>query len=138
MLLRKALSYVVTALLGVAAAMAQSITTGSVTGVVTDPSGGAVAKAAVTLVNTDTNVVRKTETNGNGRYQFGFTPPGTYRLEVAAKGFQTEQRSGIVVRAGQPAAGNFQLLVAGAAQEMTVTEESSVVQTENADISTDY
>ena len=71
-------------------------------------------------------------------YRFAFAAPGTYRLEVAAKGFQTEQRGGIVVTAGQPATGDFQLKLAGASQEVTVTEGAAAIQTENADVSNDY
>lgn len=118
--------------------MAQSITTGSVTGIVTDPSSSAVSGAAVTLTNTDTNAARKTATNRNGSYQFGFAAPGTYRLEVIAKGFQTAERSGIVVTAGQPTAGNFQLEVEGATQQVTVTDGSSAIPIENADVSEDF
>jgi hypothetical protein len=141
MVMRRALNCLVAALLFItsaASAIGQSITSGSVTGVVTDPSGSAIPGAAIALTNADTNVVRKTVTNGKGTYQFGFTTPGTYRLEVAAKGFETEQRSGIVVTAGQPSAGNFQLQLAAAAQQVTVTEASSAIQTENADLATDF
>ena len=141
MVLRRALNAFVTALLfvtGAATAIGQSITSGSVTGVVLDPSGSAIPAATVTLTNAETNVVRKTVTNGTGSYQFGFTAPGTYGVEVRAEGFQTEQRSGIVVTAGQPTAGNFQLEVAAAAQQVTVTEGGAAIQTENADLATDF
>jgi hypothetical protein len=43
-----------------------------------------------------------------------------------------------VVTAGQPSASNFQLQVAGASQQVTVTEGSTVLQTENADVATNY
>ena len=141
MLLRKGSNFFLAAVLLIlcaAVAVAQSITTGSVTGIVTDPSGAAVPDAAMTLTNTDTNVARKAVTNGDGRYQIGFTAPGTYQLKVEAKGFQTAERRGVVVTAGQPSGSDFQLEIAGARQEVTVTDGSAAIQTENADVSIDY
>src|SRR5690348_17026583 len=102
MLLRNARNSLLAFLTCAAAASGQSITTATVTGIVEDPSGAVIPQATVALTNTNTNAVQKTATNGSGAYQFGFTAPGIYALEVAAKGFQTEQRTGLVVGAGRP------------------------------------
>ncbi len=136
MLLRKALNSFVAVVLFAGGAAGQSITAGTVRGVVTDPSGGVVPGAAVALTNTETDVTRKTMTNGEGRYQFGFAAPGLYRVEVTAKGFQKAERGGVTVTAGQPVGADIELEVAG--PDVVVTEATQLIQTENADVSTDY
>src|SRR5262245_10060594 len=55
---------------------------GVVTGVVTDPSGGSVPKATVTLINLGTNVSQATTTGDDGSYRFSLVPPGQYSLDV--------------------------------------------------------
>src|ERR1035438_7650475 len=75
----------------------QSITAGDVTGIVTDPSGGAVPNASVTLTSDSTNASRKATTSADGSYRFAFVPPGAYKIAVSASGFQTQERSGLAV-----------------------------------------
>jgi hypothetical protein len=116
--------------------IAQSITSGDVTGNVTDPSGAAVPGATVTLTNVATNVSQKATTNGSGEYRFAFIPPGTYKVDASATGFQTQNRPGVVVLAGQPTTVNLQLIVSGASQTVDAVEAASALQTENADVST--
>jgi hypothetical protein len=117
---------------------AQSIISGDVTGIVTDPSGAAVPNATVTLTNVSTNTSQKATTNSDGGFRFAFTPPGTYVVNVTAQGFQTQQRPGVSVAAGQPTAVNIQLAVAGATQTVEVIEAATALQTENADVSTNF
>lgn len=116
----------------------QSITSGSVEGTITDQSGAALPGARVTLANLNTNTSQRTITGGDGRYRFSFVTPGTYRLTVSASAFQTSERGGIVVAAGQPIAADFQMQVAGSTQTVNVTEAEASIQTENADVNTSY
>ncbi|MCX7604932.1 MAG: carboxypeptidase-like regulatory domain-containing protein, partial [Bryobacteraceae bacterium] len=66
----------------------QTAATATVVGTVTDPSGGVVAGASVTLLEPSTGVTRSTLTNDSGQYTFVTVPPGTYRLTVSAPGFR--------------------------------------------------
>src|SRR6516165_6656530 len=70
------------------ASFAQSLTSGSVTGTVTDPSGAAVPNATVTLKNNDTGAAQNTTTNSTGAYRFALLNPGSYGISVKATGFQ--------------------------------------------------
>ncbi len=119
-------------------AHAQSITSGDISGTVTDPSGAAVPGASVTLLNLSTNTTQKTATNVQGVYRFGFLPPGRYTVTVNVSGFQPQQQAGLLVVAGQPTAANVTLQVAAATQTVEVSEASEFLQTENADVTTTF
>jgi hypothetical protein len=80
----------VTMMLALTSALGQTVT-GSITGVVTDPSGAVVVGAMVTAQNTATGVRTAAQTNGTGAYTIRFLPIGTYSLEVDAKGFTLEK-----------------------------------------------
>jgi hypothetical protein len=119
-------------------APAQSITSGNVTGVVTDPAHSAVPNASVTLTDVDTNAVQKTTTGAQGNYRFAFIQPGIYKISVSAAGFGTQERAEIVVTPGQPTAADFQLQISGVSTTVEVSESGAVLQTENADTTTHY
>ncbi|HEY3835239.1 MAG TPA: carboxypeptidase-like regulatory domain-containing protein [Bryobacteraceae bacterium] len=104
----------------------------------TDPTRSAIPNATVTLTNTNTRVARTVTTNGEGAYRFAFVPPSTYSVSVSVPGFATQERSGIVVAAGQPTAANFQLQVAGSSTTVVVSESGGALQTENADVATSF
>src|SRR5580698_2716018 len=78
---------------------AQSITSGDVTGTVTDPTNAAIPGALVTLTNVNTNTSQSSATSSEGSYRFAFVPPGTYQVSATANGFQTQQRAGVIVSA---------------------------------------
>jgi predicted porin len=68
---------------------AQTASTGAITGMVTDPSGRAVANAMVTATNKRTSRARAEKTGADGAYKFSPLPPGDYRLKFTAAGFKT-------------------------------------------------
>src|SRR5271155_1068546 len=70
-------------------------TYGTILGTVKDPSGSAVPKAAVELLNTGTNASRKTTTSETGAYQFVNVDTGTYQVKVTAPGFETVEFTAI-------------------------------------------
>src|SRR5262249_29481941 len=71
-------------------AVAQNVT-GSITGLVTDPSGAVVSGAKVTAENSATGVKTVVETNQVGAYTLRFLPIGTYTVTVEAKGFSSQK-----------------------------------------------
>src|SRR3974377_1502621 len=71
---------------------------GKISGTVMDQSGSGVPSAKLTVTNTDRNVVIRTvATDSSGVYSAPLLPVGNYALKVEAKGFKTENRTGIVL-----------------------------------------
>lgn len=116
---------------------AQSLITGDITGVVTDPSGAALPNATVTLKNSETGATQTRSTNAQGAYRFPLLNPGTYTVSAQAQGFQTRQQN-VAVTVGQASTANMQLALASASQTVEVTAEGGVVQTENGNVSTTF
>lgn len=73
------------------------LTTGTVTGTVSDRSGGPIAQAQVHLIDSGTGAVHQTATDQNGNFRFLLLPVGTYTVEANGKGFKTFRREGIIV-----------------------------------------
>lgn len=69
--------------------------TGQISGSVTDPSGAVIAGAEVTAANEATNIRRTTTTNEDGIFNLPALPPGIYTLQIDAKGFPRQVRSGL-------------------------------------------
>ena len=118
-------------------AQAQSIVTGGLGGTVTDSSGAVIAGANVTLKNADTGAVLTTTTTTNGTYQFTLLKPGNYAVTVSHEGFkQVSQPTQVLL--GQIAVANVQLQVGATTETVTVTEQGALLQTEDANISSNF
>ena len=110
-----------------------TISTGSIVGSVSDPSGALVSSAKVSIKNTATNQEISVTSNSSGAFNSGALEPGTYRVQVSAKGFSSTVEN-IVVQVGNTATFNAKLQLG---QESTVVEvEASEVQvnTEQASV----
>lgn len=105
------------------------LTNTHLTGNITDPSGGVLPGAAVTITNIDTGLTQKTTSNSSGEYQLLSLPPGTYRMKVEAKGFKTHIQEGIVLRVSQPATVNVTLALGSSTTTVTVNAGASVINT---------
>src|SRR5262245_55371324 len=73
---------------------AQSTSTGTVSGQVTDPQNDAVPGAVVTLRDVTTNAEQKTVTNQAKRYSFVHVQPGNYDLLISKSGFVQAKLTG--------------------------------------------
>lgn len=109
------------ALLLVVGGCAQPAETGQISGVVKDPSQGAVGGAQVTLTNRQTNARTSTVTDAQGAYAFRSLSPGDYTVEAGATGFNTTASNDLKVGAGQSVAYDAALTLAGVAQSVTVS-----------------
>jgi hypothetical protein len=78
-------------------AAAQTLDTGTIVGVVSDPSGAVVAGARVELRDEATGTVRSTFSNTDGHYDFVGVVPGTYTVSVDHPGFKRAVVTSLVV-----------------------------------------
>ncbi|MGC0771885.1 MAG: TonB-dependent receptor [Candidatus Acidiferrum sp.] len=115
----------------------QIAVTGKITGVVTDPSGGAVANATVTVKSTALMTPRTATTTADGVYLFDLLPPGTYEVTVTATGFRTESETGVIITAGFTATVSPKLQVGEVSQTVQV-ESEPVVDLQTAQTSTTF
>ena len=110
---------------------------GSLTGTVTDPTEAVVAGAHVTALEIQTGVSQTTNTDSSGIYRFPSLLPGTYKVTITIQGFATQETLGVVVHANQITRVNGALRTASAEQNVTVTTEAPLLQTDKADVHTD-
>src|SRR6266851_9405198 len=109
----------------------QTAPTTSLSGSVLDSTGSAVANAALELRNTGTHFTKRSTSDTQGRFLFNLIPPGVYDLTVAVSGFTTVTQKGITLDVDVPGAVQVKLSVAGSAQQITVTAESPMVDSES-------
>lgn len=114
-----------------------SVTTATLSGTVTDPSGAAVTHASVSLTSAEKGITRVFTTNGTGQYSFNDLPPATYTLTIQVQGFEQYQQNGISLDAGQSARQNVALKIGSQSEKVEVTSEAPLLNTENANITAD-
>jgi hypothetical protein len=106
--------------------------TGSVTGLVTDPSGGVVPGAKITVVDRDKGFSFTATTDTGGRYLLRSIPPGTYKITAEAPSFHTESREGIKLDVTQNISIDFSLKVGAVSDVVEVRANAVQLQTEDA------
>ncbi len=117
------------------ALFAQNANTGTVAGTVTDPSGGAIVGATVTLTDPSTNIARTAETNETGRYFFANVVPGSYNVSVSKTGFRVSKLVNQVVNVGASLTLNISLELGSVAETVEVTVTTGAeLQTLNATV----
>jgi hypothetical protein len=99
----------------------QTTNTGTVLGLVRDPSGAVVPGASVQLQDPATGVARTVTTNAAGRYVFVGVAPGTYSVRVVSKGFQQSLVPTVVVEVGKSYTIDVELQVGQMQQTVEVT-----------------
>src|SRR5580700_3641888 len=104
-------------------------TGGRIRGTVTDPSGGAVAAAKVTLINEATNVSRDSDAGANGEYLFIEVPVGSYEIDVTQQGFKKYVRKGIALDLNEVISIDIALQLGTSAETVEVTGAPPVVDT---------
>jgi hypothetical protein len=104
----------------------------SIAGTVKDQSGAVVSGAQVELQNMDTKDTRKVPSAADGSYKFNNLLPGTYQITVSAAGFNAFQQQNMLLRANTAATVDVTLQVGGTQQEVRVSSEALLVDTESA------
>jgi Carboxypeptidase regulatory-like domain len=113
---------------------AQSTSTGTVAGVVTDQSGAVVGGASVTITDTATNTARSTVSNDAGRYIFVNVVPSTYELRISKQGFSEAKVLGQTVEVGKTLTLNLAMKVGSANEVVEVQATGTELQVMNATV----
>jgi Carboxypeptidase regulatory-like domain len=118
--------------LSVSPVLAQTSSTGALTGTVTDPSGAVIAGAGVAAIDAGTGAERDTTTNSSGSYKIALLPPGTYNIRFTATGFKTVEIPAIKVNVTETAVLNRRMEIGSSVSQVTVEATAETLQTENA------
>jgi hypothetical protein len=107
----------------------------SISGTITDLTGGALAGASVTVKNLETGAARIIAADEAGRYIASSLEVGLYEVRAEKEGFSAEIRTGITLAVGQQAEVDLTLRVGQLQDAVVVTEDSPVVSVTTRDIS---
>src|SRR5579883_1730275 len=110
---------------------AQSISSGTVQGTITDPSGALVVGAEVRLAHPVTNFQQTVTTDNSGAYRFTNVPMNEYQLSVKAMGFAPDSEH-VDVRSTLPITLNITLKVATETTSVTVEAAGAQVETDTS------
>ena len=103
-------------------------------GSVTDPSGGVVANAKVTITEVGTGQVYELNTNSSGEFVRPALKPSTYVVTVTAPGFKRAEQKDVLLTAGERTGVNIVLTVGDVGQTVEVTASAPLLQTESTQV----
>src|SRR5262245_64566692 len=109
---------------------------GEMTGVGRDQDGAAIPGATITVTEVRTNRQRVVVSTGDGVYTAASLAPGEYRVNVELAGFKSVRREGVRISTGEKARIDFDLVVGGIQEQVTVLGDSPVVRQETASLGT--
>lgn len=113
---------------------AAQLPTSTLNGTVTDPQGGAVANAKITLTNQGTGVSRDTTSDTQGFYTFANAAPGEYSVRVEAPGFAASEAKNIRLEVGRVSTVDVKLSLAKVGQVVTVQVSEVQVDTTQSEV----
>ncbi|MBV8865381.1 MAG: carboxypeptidase regulatory-like domain-containing protein [Acidobacteriaceae bacterium] len=130
---RRAVSLIAFAVMLVAAVWAQ-VTSGTITGTVTDSSGAAVVGAQITVRDTGKGTVQQYTTDEAGNYVALYLTPGTYVVTVEKPGFKRETSEPTLLDVDQRARVDFTLQVGQVSENVVVEATAPLVRSESAEL----
>ena len=116
---------------------AQTIVTGEISGVVTDPSGAVVANVTVNAKSESYGDTRKVVSNQQGEYRVPLLPPGAYTVSATGAGFQPTVEN-VTVSLGQVTAVPIKLGLQQQTQTVNVVDVAPLLQNDNANATTNF
>ncbi len=108
--------------------------TGSILGVVRDPSQAVVKGVHIRVTNTQTNLSLDTVSADDGSYRFLALPVGTYTINATLAGFQQFKATDIVLKVNDQLRVDIALTVGNVKEEMTIAAEAVQVETESTQL----
>jgi Carboxypeptidase regulatory-like domain/TonB dependent receptor len=123
-------------LLGGQLLLAQSSGTSALTGVITDPSGGAIPNVTITLTNNGTGQARTATTGQDGTYRFSLLQPGDYKVTFSATGFKTSEVVTTTLNVTETKTLDRTLEVGAQSEQITVESTVETLQTSSSTLGT--
>jgi len=115
------------------------VSTGTISGVVTDSTGAVVPNAQITARNAATGATVTTKSQANGNFRVALLPPGTYDVRVEASGFRAREITGVVVNINvDRGLGEVALDVGSVTETVTVEATPPLMVTTQAQVSSQY
>jgi hypothetical protein len=108
--------------------------TGSILGVVHDPSQAVVKGVHIRITNTQTNLSQETVSADDGSYRFLSLPVGTYQLNATVAGFQQFNATDIVLQVNDQLRIDISLKVGNVNEQMTIAADAVQVETESTQL----
>src|ERR1700694_1264661 len=115
--------------------LAQAVSNAAIHGVVSDPTGALIPLGQIKATQTDTGQVLSTVTGADGSYVLPNLPVGPYSVEATAQGFNGYLQSGLVLQVGTNVQVNIKLQLGAVTQELRVSANAAMVETEDTSIS---
>jgi Carboxypeptidase regulatory-like domain len=115
------------ALLCAAPVGAQTVTTGNITGTVTDAQGGVLPGATVTAVHTDTGTSYEAVTGGDGRYSILNVRVGPYTVTANMNGFKDQKQEKVQVQLGAEQSADFKLQLSSVSETVEVVANAPTI-----------
>lgn len=107
---------------------------GSISGMVSDPSGAIVPGAQITLLNQATGYTQHTVTSTAGLYNFISLNPGVYQVTASQKGFASVAQDKVTVSVDQVTEVNLTLRIGAATETVTVTGGVELIEPTNSTV----
>jgi hypothetical protein len=115
--------------------VAAQVTSGAISGVITDAQGAVLPGVALTLRNAETGFLRTAVTESDGRSRLAGLPPGRYELKAELSGFAPVAVTDITLTIGLEIGRNITLQLGGVQESLTVTGQVPIVETTRTDVS---
>ena len=126
--------FLICVLIGFAAAAFAQAGRGSISGLVTDPSGAIIPDAKVSAQSQATGLKLSTVSTAAGLYSFVSLAPGTYQVTASAKGFDTLVEKNITVSVDQVSTVNLALKIGSVSEVVTVNAATALVESSNSTV----
>ena len=106
----------------------------TITGRVTDSSGGVVPSAKIVIEEQGTGQVYEMTTNGAGEFTRPALKPSTYNVTVSAPGFKKSEQKDIILNSGERTGVNITLTLGDIGQTVEVQGSAPLLQTESTQV----
>jgi hypothetical protein len=117
---------------GVSSLHAQTIDSGTIQGQVSDATGAPIPGASIQIVQVETGVSSRVQTDNGGRYFVPSLRVGRYEIAISRQGFKTVLRTGLVLQVNQIMDVSVALQVGAVSQQVTVSGSAPLIQTTDA------